>query len=183
MTDDEGRRAHLEEFKDVPFGGFVASEPQDNKLGFNVTMQFQGQWDKFLIDEGYACNCTKDGCDLYSAQCCLKGDCPKCDCPDGVCTAGSPLCCEKNSCNVTRPREPTNYPFKAWDVNVFIKGEKGIGGTDDEGAQDGWAKNVTCTGSRWDYLNETIVDGYCLSVSLETNSWDEYLEIDANMCK
>lgn len=163
VTDEQGLRAHLENFRDIPFGGFVSSEPEDNHLGYNVTMRFEGDWDNFLLDKGYACNCTDDGCDLYSAQCCRRNDCPKCDCADGVCQAGSPACCQDNSCNVTRPREPTDYPFKTWDVKVAIEGEKGA--LQDEPA---WAKNVSCTASEWDYLNETVVDGYCMAVSLST---------------
>ncbi|SPO05204.1 uncharacterized protein DNG_07891 [Cephalotrichum gorgonifer] len=168
VTDYEGRRAHIQDFNNTPFGGFVSSEPQDNHLGFNVTLKFDGEWDKFLIDEGYSCNCTEGvGCDLYSAQCCLKGDCPKCDCPGGACPAGSPLCCETNSCNATRPRDSANYPFKAWDVKMFIRGEKGL-----SGAEDSWAKNVTCGSSNWDYLNETVVDGLCLPHRRLKCSWD-----------
>ena len=164
VTDELGLRAHIEDFKDVPFGGFVNSEPADNNLGYNLTMRFDGDWDRYLLDKGYACNCTDDGgCDLYSAQCCRRGDCPTCDCPGGECAAGSPACCADNSCNATRPADMKDYPFKAWDVKVFIEGEKGA-----LGDEHVWAKNVSCTAGKWDYLNETVVDGYCLPVSFLT---------------
>lgn len=162
VTDEMGYRAHIEDFKDVPFGGFVTSEPEDNNLGYNVTMRFDGDWDKYLINKGYSCNCTDSGCDLYSAKCCDRGDCPTCsDCSDGVCPAGSPECCSDNSCNATRPENPKDYPFLAWDVKVFIEGEKGALGDD-----AAWVKNVTCSSSGWGQLNETLVDGYCMPVSL-----------------
>ncbi|MBE3045793.1 hypothetical protein IMZ48_25270 [Candidatus Bathyarchaeota archaeon] len=170
ITDEQGLRAHIQNFKDVPFGGFISSEPEDNLLGFNVTMKFEGDWDRFLLDEGYPCNCTGDSCDLYSAQCCRRGDCPECDCAEGVCQPGSPACCEDNSCNATRPAELTDYPFKAWDVKVAIEGDKGALG--DEKA---WARNLTCTASKWDFLNETEVDGLCMPVSLEHGETREIL--------
>lgn len=163
ITDEMGRRAHIEDFKDVPFGGFVTSEPQDNRIGYNVTMRFDGDWDKYLIDKGYSCNCTDAGCDLYSAKCCDRGDCPTCsDCSDGVCPAGSPECCSDDSCNATRPENPKDYPFLAWDVKIFIEGEKGALGDD-----NAWVKNVTCSSSGWGQLNETLVDGYCMPVSFQ----------------
>ena len=162
VTDEQGLRAHVEKFKDVPFGGFVTSEPEENNLGYNVTMRFEGDWDKYLLDNGYPCNCSDDSCDLYSAQCCRRGDCPECDCADGDCQPGSPACCHDNSCNATRPADPKDYPFKAWDVKVVVEGEKGALGN-----ENAWAKNVTCTASKWNFLDETDVDGFCTPVSLE----------------
>jgi hypothetical protein len=55
-------------------------------------------WEDYLLDEGYQCNCTEDGCSEYSLSCCTDSNCPTCNCTEDGCSEDSPLCCEDGSC-------------------------------------------------------------------------------------
>jgi len=161
ITDEEGRRAHIQDYSGIHFGQFITSPPEDNKLGFNVTVLFTGDWDKYVFDSGYACQCDGQNCDLFSPQCCLKGGCEPCDCTAaGMCSAESPSCCRAGNCKMMDERGPKDYPFKQWDVNVIIEGQKGVDTTEAFPAND-----VNCTSSEWNYLGDAS-SKWCTPVSL-----------------
>ncbi|CAI4219828.1 unnamed protein product [Parascedosporium putredinis] len=157
IIDEQGRRAHIQDYS-VEFGQFVTSPPDQNKLGFNVTAVFDGDWDDHVVQSGYGCSCVDGVCDIFSPACCgQNSDCPAaCVCEGTTCTPDSPACCALDTCRTRDWNDIRDYQFRQWDVRIMVEGERGLILT-----QDGISNRFNCTSTEWQNLPESPIPGWC----------------------
>lgn len=86
---------------DELLGSFVPVNPPPNCVqnGNDFVCEYVGEtYDEWLLDNGYACDCTEDGCSETSPSCCADSTCPTCSCNEDGCTDDSPSCCADGAC-------------------------------------------------------------------------------------
>ena len=67
--------------------------------GSNITCAYLGEsYDNWLLDAGYPCVCTENGCSGDSPSYCDDSSCPVCDYNDNGYTNGSPACYDSGTC-------------------------------------------------------------------------------------
>ena len=96
--DDEGQ-VDTDDGSDpaVPFNCVPAGTSTEGYSLVNCTFLGEDP-DEWLLDQGYPCVCTEDGCSDTSPSCCADASCPTCDCSEDGCSDDSPDCCADSTC-------------------------------------------------------------------------------------
>ena len=87
-------------FDDPPtFDDYTEEPPSCTEGSEDSTCVYVGEnYDSWLLDQGYPCDCNQDGCSDISPSCCGDGNCPTCSCTEDGCSADSPDCCGEGTC-------------------------------------------------------------------------------------